>query len=144
MRLRKLSIALGGAAIGVAVLGAIPAFGADHRDAPLTKAAAKSDINDVYAFSGAGGTAVMVAAVSRGQGALGMLLIVAFSLGLAGVLIAIGVSLILGKRIPESRQRMFQHPLVGRAMAALPVVSAFVAMVAGLAITYQVWNQPGL
>jgi Domain of unknown function (DUF4331) len=58
MRLRKLSIALGGAALGVAVLGAIPAFGADHRDAPLTKAAAKSDITDVYAFTGAGGTAV--------------------------------------------------------------------------------------
>ena len=52
MRLRKLSIALGGAALGVAVLGAIPALGADHRDAPLTKAAAKSDLNDLYAFTG--------------------------------------------------------------------------------------------
>src|SRR5689334_22547705 len=58
MRLRKLSIALGGAAIGVAILGAVPAFGADHRDAPLTKEAPKSDITDVYAFKGAGGTAV--------------------------------------------------------------------------------------
>lgn len=58
MRLRKLSLALGTAAIGVAVLGAIPAFGADHRDAPLAKAAAKSDITDVYAFTGAGGSAV--------------------------------------------------------------------------------------
>jgi nickel/cobalt transporter (NicO) family protein len=87
---------------------------------------------------------VMVAAVSQGQVALGMLLIVAFSLGLAGVLIAIGVSLTLGKRIPERRKAMFQHPFVGRAVSALPVVSAFVVMVAGLAITYQAWNQPGL
>jgi hypothetical protein len=64
MRLRKLTIALTGAALGVAVLGAIPALGADHRDAPLTKAAAKSDINDVYAFTGAGGTAVFAMTVN--------------------------------------------------------------------------------
>ena len=87
---------------------------------------------------------VMVAAVSQGQVALGMLLIVAFSLGLAGVLIAIGVSLTLGRRIPERRKRLFQHPAIGRAVAAMPVISAFVVMLAGLAITYQAWNQPGL
>lgn len=52
MRLRKLSIALGASAIGVAALGAIPALGADHRDSPLTKAAAMSDINDLYVFKG--------------------------------------------------------------------------------------------
>ena len=43
---------------------------------------------------------VMVAAISQGQVLLGMLLIVAFSLGLAGVLMAIGVSLVLGRRVP--------------------------------------------
>jgi ABC-type nickel/cobalt efflux system permease component RcnA len=86
----------------------------------------------------------MVAAISQGQVALGMLLIVAFSLGLAGVLIAIGVSLTLGSRLPKHQRRLFEHPLVARAMTAVPVVSAFVVMVAGLAITYQAWNQPGL
>jgi len=46
----------------VAALGAIPALGADHKDAPLTKAAAQSDINDLYIFKGesaAGYTAVI-------------------------------------------------------------------------------------
>ena len=52
MRLRKLSIALAASALGVAALGAIPALGADHKDAPLTKAAAQSDINDLYIFKG--------------------------------------------------------------------------------------------
>jgi hypothetical protein len=62
MRLRKLSILLGVAAISVGVLGAIPAMGADHRDASLTKAAPRSDINDLYVFKGesaAGYTAVI-------------------------------------------------------------------------------------
>ena len=36
------------AAVSVGVLGAIPAMGADHKDAELTKAAPRSDINDLY------------------------------------------------------------------------------------------------
>ena len=52
MRLRKLSILLGVAAVSVGVLGALPAMAADHRDSPLTKAAPRSDINDVYVFKG--------------------------------------------------------------------------------------------
>ena len=64
MRIRKLSVALAGAAIGVSALGAIPALGADHRDAPLTKAAAQSDINDVYLFKSGTGGAVMAMTVN--------------------------------------------------------------------------------
>ncbi|MEP6871497.1 MAG: DUF4331 family protein, partial [Anaerolineaceae bacterium] len=64
MRLRKLSIALGMSAIGVAVLGAIPAMGADHKDAPLTKAASKSDLNDLYVFKGESGKPVFVMTVN--------------------------------------------------------------------------------
>lgn len=52
MRLRKLSVALGGAALAAVALGAIPALGADHRDSPATKDAPRSDINDVYFFRG--------------------------------------------------------------------------------------------
>jgi hypothetical protein len=65
MRLRKLSIALGLGALGAAALGALPAFGADHRDAPLTKAAAQSDLNDVYVFKNqAGSGAVLVMTIN--------------------------------------------------------------------------------
>jgi hypothetical protein len=51
MRLRKLSLALGLAAVGAVVLGAVPAMGADHKDAPLTRTMARLDINDLYAFT---------------------------------------------------------------------------------------------
>jgi hypothetical protein len=50
MRFRKLTIGLGAAALAAGALGALPALGADHRDAPLTKDSPKADINDVYAF----------------------------------------------------------------------------------------------
>ena len=53
MRIHKLRVALAAAALGVVALGAMPAFGADHRDAPLSKDAPKSDINDLYVFKGA-------------------------------------------------------------------------------------------
>lgn len=64
MRLRKLSIALGASAIGVAALGAVPALGADHRDAPLARGAAMTDINDLYAFKAANGNLVLAMTVN--------------------------------------------------------------------------------
>ncbi len=87
---------------------------------------------------------VMVAAISQGQVALGMLLIVAFSLGMAGVLTGIGVTLVLGRRIPASKRALFSRPMASRVATAMPIMSALVVMVAGLAITYQAWNQAGL
>ncbi|MEO8539085.1 MAG: sulfite exporter TauE/SafE family protein [bacterium] len=80
---------------------------------------------------------VMVAAISQGQVLLGMLLIVAFSLGLAGVLIAIGCSLVLGRKIPARQRRLFEHPLARRAIAVMPVVSALIVTIVGLGLTYQ-------
>lgn len=86
---------------------------------------------------------VMVAAIAQGEVALGMLLIVAFSLGLAGVLSAIGLSLVLGKRLPGRHRRVLGHPIVRRGLVYMPVFSAFVVMAAGLGITYQALQQPG-
>jgi ABC-type nickel/cobalt efflux system permease component RcnA len=80
---------------------------------------------------------VMVAAISQGQVLLGMLLIVAFSLGLAGVLMAIGVSLVLGRRVPARQRRLLERPFVARAIAVMPVVSAVIVTVVGLGLTYQ-------
>jgi ABC-type nickel/cobalt efflux system permease component RcnA len=89
---------------------------------------------------------VMLAAISLGQVLFGMLLIVAFSAGLAGVLVAIGVALVLGRRLPgRSRARTaVQRAGLARALPAVPVLSAFAVTLAGIAITYQAWNQPGL
>lgn len=85
---------------------------------------------------------VMLAAISLGQVVFGMLLIVAFSLGLAGVLTTIGIALVLGKRLSarSARLRSLQRPGLARAMALLPVVSALGIAVAGVAITYQAWS----
>ncbi len=80
---------------------------------------------------------VMVAAISQGQVLLGMLLIVAFSLGLAGVLIAIGCSLVLGRKIPARQKRLLKHPVAARLVAVLPVVSAVVVTLVGVGLTYQ-------
>src|SRR5439155_13313229 len=48
-------------AIAVAALGAVPALGADHRDAPLTKGAPRVDLTDVYLFKGGLANGVVMA-----------------------------------------------------------------------------------
>ena len=89
---------------------------------------------------------VMLAAISLGQVLFGMLLIVAFSLGLAGVLMAIGLALVWGRRLSgrTSLARAAGHPLARRALAAFPVLTAAGLTFAGVMITYQAWSQPGL
>lgn len=74
---------------------------------------------------------VMLSAIALGRVAFGILLIVFFSLGLAGVLTAIGLALVyagrLFARLPAS--------VPGGPLRLLPVVSAAVVVVLGLAIT---------
>lgn len=64
MRIRKLTLGLGVAALAVGAAGAIPALGADHRDAPLAQGAPQLDINDVYAFKAPNGNFVAVMTVN--------------------------------------------------------------------------------
>jgi len=73
---------------------------------------------------------VMLSAIALHRVAFGLLLIVAFSLGLAGVLVGIGLLLVF------ARDRL-QRVRFGGGLAAryVPVVSAFVVLVAGLLIT---------
>jgi len=89
---------------------------------------------------------VMLAAIASGRVLFGMLLIVAFSAGLAAVLTAIGLALVFGKRLGErSRLRgALQRPVFARLVSALPVLSAAGITLAGLAITYQAFQQNGL
>jgi ABC-type nickel/cobalt efflux system permease component RcnA len=74
---------------------------------------------------------VMLSAIALGRVGFGILLIVFFSLGLAGVLTAIGLALVyagrLFARLPAS--------VPGGPLRLLPVVSAAVVVVLGLAIT---------
>jgi ABC-type nickel/cobalt efflux system permease component RcnA len=72
---------------------------------------------------------VLLAAVAQHQVALGLLMIVAFSLGLAGTLSALGLLVVLGGRM-ASRLRI--PPAVS---TALPAVSAVVIVAAGFVLT---------
>ena len=72
---------------------------------------------------------VLLAAVAQHQVALGLVMIVAFSLGLAGTLSALGLLVVLGGRM-ASRLRV--SPALG---AALPAVSAVVIVAAGFVLT---------
>jgi nickel/cobalt transporter (NicO) family protein len=71
---------------------------------------------------------VLLAAVSQHEIALGMLLIVAFSLGLAGTLTALGLAVVYARaRLPRLK--------LPRLTAALPAASALVIVVVGCVLT---------
>jgi ABC-type nickel/cobalt efflux system permease component RcnA len=80
----------------------------------------------------------MLGAISLNRIGFGLLLIVAFSLGLAGVLTMFGIVLVhAGKwfeRIPEG----------GQVIRLAPVASALFITAAGLLITLQALGQTGL
>ena len=72
---------------------------------------------------------VLLGAVAQGQIALGMILIVAFSLGLAATLVGLGLAVVLAAR-SVSRLRP-----PGRLVNALPTASALVIVVVGCVLT---------
>jgi ABC-type nickel/cobalt efflux system permease component RcnA len=81
---------------------------------------------------------VLLSAIALHRVALGMLLIVAFSIGLAAVLTGIGLLLVYARRL-------FEHfPTDGRLLRALPVASAAIVTLAGLGITLSALFQAGL
>jgi nickel/cobalt exporter len=71
---------------------------------------------------------VLLAAISQHELALGLLLIVAFSLGLAGTLMALGLAVVHARRFVPPRLA------AGRLAAALPAASAAVVITLGLAL----------
>src|SRR4051794_29517203 len=68
---------------------------------------------------------VLLGAVSQDRVALGMLLIVAFSLGLAGTLTTLGLAVVHARKLP----------LPGGVMTALPAASAVAIVVVGCVLT---------
>jgi len=71
---------------------------------------------------------VLLAAISQHEVALGMLLIVAFSLGLAGTLTGLGVAVVHARRLLPPRLA------AGRLAALLPAFSAVVVVALGLVL----------
>jgi ABC-type nickel/cobalt efflux system permease component RcnA len=81
---------------------------------------------------------LLLGAVALGQPALGLLLVLGFSLGLAGVLTGIGVLLV------RARGLFGRLPGGGRLLPGLSVAGAAVVTIAGLAITAQALVQAGI
>jgi len=81
---------------------------------------------------------VMLAAISLGRIGFGLVLIVAFSAGLAGVLGAIGLVFVY------ARSWFARLPVHGRFARYLPVASALVISVAGLLIVANALSRTGL
>lgn len=77
---------------------------------------------------------VMLSAIALQRVAFGLLLILVFSTGLAGVLIAIGILLVHAGRLTD-RLSISRFSFVQPVLRVAPVFSAFVITLAGLAIT---------
>lgn len=74
---------------------------------------------------------LLLSAIAIGRVGLGLVLLFAFSLGLAGVLMAIGMLVIYAKSwLPESAKHA-QHPVLRFA----PVASAFIILCVGMLMT---------
>lgn len=80
---------------------------------------------------------VLLAAVSLHRIAGGILLIVAFSAGLAAVLVGIGIAIASGARIVHRVPRIATVRTLRLAAATLPVASAVLISAAGLGLTVQ-------
>jgi ABC-type nickel/cobalt efflux system permease component RcnA len=81
---------------------------------------------------------VLLSAIALGRTGFGLLLVLAFSLGLAGVLTGLGLLLVWGRRLFERMPTQFQSVRV------LPAVSALFVTLLGLGITTQALVQIGL
>ena len=109
----------------------------DHRDGHGDKPAHGSPLSRrgllALAFSGGilpspSALVVLLASVSLGRTVLGLVLIVAFSLGLAGALIGVGVVAVRARGVAERR-------FTARASRLLPVASAAAIAAMGLFLT---------
>jgi nickel/cobalt exporter len=81
---------------------------------------------------------VMLAAISMNRVGYGLVLIVAFSLGLAGALTAAGLAFVYGGKL------LSKIPASGKFMRVMPAASAFVIAVLGAAVCYQSLRQAGI
>jgi nickel/cobalt transporter (NicO) family protein len=85
---------------------------------------------------------VLIAAISQHRIGLGMILIVAFSLGLAATLTAVGLAVIYGGKL-IARLRPERRILGSRLGGVLPAISASVIVLAGVLITSRAIPQLG-
>jgi nickel/cobalt exporter len=85
---------------------------------------------------------IMLAAIAFGHVGAGLVLLVAFSLGLAGVLIAVGMMVLYARSWLPDPDAASRHPV----LRLVPVLSAFIIVCLGLLMTGVSlgWLRPGL
>lgn len=81
---------------------------------------------------------VLLGAIALNKIAFGLILVLAFSLGLAGALTAIGMLFIYAGRLFE------RFPSRGRVVRSLPVLSALFVSVIGAAIIWKALGEMGI
>ena len=74
---------------------------------------------------------LLLSSIAIGRIGFGLALLVSFSLGLAGVLMGIGLAVLYAKQLMPKTERTIKHPLV----KLVPVLSAGVVTVIGLVMT---------
>jgi nickel/cobalt exporter len=84
---------------------------------------------------------LLLSSIALGHVGLGLILLVSFSLGLAGVLMGIGMLVLYAKHLLPDPARTSHHPL----FRLVPVLSAFVIVCLGLLMTGVSlgWVRPG-
>ena len=89
----------------------------------------------------------MLGAIALNRVGFGLLLIIVFSMGLAGTLTAIGIVMVRAKSLIErasAQGRLFGRiPINRRVIQALPAVSALFIVVAGMSIMLAALMQAG-
>jgi ABC-type nickel/cobalt efflux system permease component RcnA len=83
---------------------------------------------------------VLLSALSLNRAGFGLFLIVAFSAGLAAVLIGFGLAVVYARQLVARRLRIENNP----ALTWLPLVSSAVITIAGVAITFQALASGGV
>jgi ABC-type nickel/cobalt efflux system permease component RcnA len=90
---------------------------------------------------------VMLSAISLQRVGFGLVLIVAFSLGLASVLTAVGILWVQARQVFNylpRREWLKPAPRYGRLLRLLPAASALFITTAGIAVAFQAFIQTGL
>ena len=84
--------------------------------------------------------AILLVAVALNRVPFGMLLIVAFSLGLAAVLIAIGIAMVRGVSAIQRSSLLSRGDRLARFGLVAPVISAIVVTGLGAGLTFNAWK----
>ena len=113
----------------------VPAGGHDHHHAPAAAVAPLSRAG-IAAIAAAGGllpspaaVVVLLTTLALGRPVVGILLVLAFGVGLAGTLTAIGLLVLKGRAAVD---RAAERPRLRRLAATLPVLSAVAVTAGGL------------